>query len=38
MTITVEQARTDPCGPAGTLVTGVADVRMGDAAQETRSR
>ena len=37
MTITAEQARTDACGPAGTLATWVADVRMGDAAQETRS-
>ena len=38
MTITAEQARTGPCGPAGTLVAWVADARMGDAAQETRSR
>jgi hypothetical protein len=38
MTITGEQARTDSCGPAGTLATWVADVRMGDAAQETGSR
>jgi hypothetical protein len=38
MTITAEQARTDPYGPAGSLATWVADVRVGDAAQETRSR
>jgi hypothetical protein len=38
MTITAEQARTDPCGPAGTLARWAADARMGDAAQETRSR
>ena len=38
MTITAEQAPTDPYGTAGTLATWVADVRMGDAAQETRSR
>jgi hypothetical protein len=38
MTITAEQAGTDPCAPAGTLATWVADVRMGDAAQETGSR
>jgi hypothetical protein len=38
MTITAEQARTDPYGPADTLATWVAHVRMGDAAQETRSR
>jgi hypothetical protein len=38
MTITAEQARTDQCGPAGTLATWVADARMGDAALETRSR
>ena len=34
MTITAEQARKDPYEPAGTLATWVADVRMGDAAQE----
>ena len=38
MTITAQQAWTDACGPAGTLATWVADVRVGDAAQETRSR
>ena len=38
MTITAEQGRTDLCGPAGTLAALVADVWMGDAAQETRSR
>ena len=38
MTITAEQARTDACGPAGTLATWVADVRMGDVAQEAPSR
>ena len=38
MTITAEQAGTDPCGPAGALVTWAANARLGDAAQETRSR
>jgi hypothetical protein len=38
MTTTAEQARTGLCGPAGTLAAWVADVMMGDAAQETRSR
>jgi hypothetical protein len=37
MTITAEQARTDSYGPAGTLAPWVADVRMGDGAEETRS-
>jgi len=38
MTTAAEQARTGPYGPAGTLAAWVADARMGDAAQETRSR
>jgi len=37
MTIAAEQARTGPCGLAGTLAAWVAEARMGDAAQETRS-
>ena len=35
MTVTAQQAGTEPGGSAGTLATWVADVRMGDAAQET---
>ena len=38
MTVTAQQAGTEPGGSAGTLAMWVADVRMGDAAQETRSR
>jgi hypothetical protein len=30
MTITAEQAGTDPCGSAGALATWVADLRPGD--------
>jgi hypothetical protein len=34
MTITAEQAGTDPCGPAGALVTWV-PVRLGDGSSAT---